>query len=78
MTLSMTITPTAVSPADNWSAVSNTAILYMGAVPTPPNSDGLSPGAIAGIVIGVLVVVVAVVAAGVFVNNRQRMKVNGA
>ncbi|XP_043213965.1 calcium-activated chloride channel regulator 1-like [Amphibalanus amphitrite] len=63
--------------ADNWSAVSNTAILYMGAVPAPPD-DGLSPGAIAGIVIGVLVVVVAVVVAGVFVNNRRRMRVDGA
>ncbi|XP_043233012.1 calcium-activated chloride channel regulator 1-like [Amphibalanus amphitrite] len=63
--------------ADNWSAVSNTAILYMGAVPAPPD-DGLSPGAIAGIVIGVLVVVVAVVLIGVFVNNRQRTKVDGA
>ena len=51
----------------------------MGAVPAPPPDDsGLSPGAIAGIVIGVLVVVVAAVLIAVFVNNRQRTKVDGA
>ena len=65
--------------ADNWSAVSNTAILYMGAVPAPPPDDsGLSPGAVTGIVIGVLVVVVAAVLIAVFVNNRRRTKGDGA
>ena len=58
---------------DNWSAVSNTAILYMGAVPAPPE-DGLSAGAVTGIVVGVLAVLVAVIMAGVFVNSRRRAR----
>jgi len=56
----------------HWSTVSNTAILYLGAVPPPPEDGGLSGGAIAGIIIAALVVIVVVAVGGLFMRQRRR------
>ncbi|XP_037082247.1 calcium-activated chloride channel regulator 2-like [Pollicipes pollicipes] len=55
------------------SAVSNTAILYLGSVPSPPNDDGLSAGAIVGIVIAAVVLLAVAVVGALMVRRRRRV-----